>query len=221
MHPNYKQEEEAIKKIVKRNVKLTQENTEIDLIIYYKNHKTRNLIMKNNPRPNQNDLKKHHVVYYFSCPVGGTCPHTYVGKTTTKLSKRLSCHSQEGAIFNHFIQQHRRRPTREEMVNNTKIIHQASDDTRLSFMEALLIREHRPTLNTTNEIMLLPSHRNRVEVGNLDLPNLPNQAHEHDYEDLNINNQTLPPNQEVPDNAPGTPERRYTLRQRPQVNYRM
>ena len=82
MHHNYKQEQ-AIRKIIDKNVKPADENAKIDLIIYYKNSKTRHLIMKNNPRPHQDDLKAHHVVYHFKCPVGRICPHNCVGKTTT------------------------------------------------------------------------------------------------------------------------------------------
>ena len=215
MHQNYKQEEQAIRKIIDKNVKPADENAKIDLIIYYKNSKTRNLIMKNNPRPHQDDLKAHHVVYHFKCPVGGMCPHNYVGKTTTTLSKRLSCHAQEGAIFLHFSQCHGRRPTREELTNNTEILHRASDDRRLSFMEALLIREHKPSLNTTNEILLSPSHMNRVVIGNRTIQNPPDQGNldqtmEEGNDDTNqeINN--------TPENRDDNP---YNLRPRRQVDY--
>ena len=211
MHPNYKQEEQAMKNIIRRNVKPTADNTNVELIIYYKNNKTRTLIMKNNPRINHEKLKKHHVVYHFKCPVGGSCPHTYVGKTTNKLSKRLACHLQEGAIFNHFMTTHQRRPKREEVINNTDILYNAPDDCRLSFMEALLIRKHEPTLNTTNEVLLLPTLKNRIVIGNRsnnenDEPNVTPQP----VENLGLENSS---------NINTNPAR-YSLRPRNNINYR-
>ena len=106
MHTKYKEEEHAIKNIVQRHFTPTDPAKHLQLIIYYKNRKTSNLIMKNNPFPISDDLKKRMVVYYFKCPHEGGCPHTYVGMTTMRLSKRISCHGQEGAIFQHFTEKH-------------------------------------------------------------------------------------------------------------------
>ena len=63
--------------------------------------KTSNLVMKNNPRPDNDTLEKLMVVYQFKCPYEGGCPHTYIGMTTMRLAKRISCHCQEGDIFQH------------------------------------------------------------------------------------------------------------------------
>ena len=228
MHPNYKEEEKAMKNIIKRNVKPVEENAEIDFIIYYKNNKTRNLIMKNNPRPNYDDLKRHHVVYYFQCPVGGRCPHSYVGRTTTRLSKRLSCHLQEGAIFNHYEQEHGRRPNREEITSNTKILYQAPDDSRLSFMEALLIHENKPTLNTTNEVLLLPSLKNRIEVGRINafITSIRNNGNlaVPEEEDINIQEEEIINREEEQDsynnsNTDAAATHGYALRSRTRLNY--
>ncbi|XP_064115054.1 uncharacterized protein LOC135221159 [Macrobrachium nipponense] len=57
------------------------------------------------PRPRiisscRRPLKQTHVVYQHTCLVC-ECSGAYVGMTTMRLSKRLSCHAQEGAIKNH------------------------------------------------------------------------------------------------------------------------
>lgn len=215
MHSNYREEEKAMKNIIKRNVKPVEDNTEIDLVIYYKNNKTKNLIMKNNPRPINDEMKRHNVVYHFQCPVGGCCPHTYVGRTTTRLSKRLSCHLQEGAIFNHFMQEHGRRPSRNEVTGNTKILYNAPDVCRLSFMEALLIYVKKPTLNTTNEILLLPSLKNRIEVGRSNIQNNPIVLLENNDQIMNNNHENRP---NASSNITSTTTHPYILRSRTRHN---
>ena len=48
MNPNYKKEEKIIQNIAKGNVKTTDINSKLTLIIYYCNAKVNNLIMVNN-----------------------------------------------------------------------------------------------------------------------------------------------------------------------------
>ena len=48
MNGQYKKDEKVIKYIIKQNVKPTNENEKIDVVIYYKNLKTKKLIMNNN-----------------------------------------------------------------------------------------------------------------------------------------------------------------------------
>ena len=51
MNPKYQQNESAIQKIVKDNMKAVNSNDHLQLIIYYRSTKTRDLIMKNNLAP--------------------------------------------------------------------------------------------------------------------------------------------------------------------------
>jgi hypothetical protein len=47
MNDQYKKDENILKDIIKQNVKPNDINDELDIIIYYKNMKTKSLIMKN------------------------------------------------------------------------------------------------------------------------------------------------------------------------------
>ena len=63
------------------------------------------MLMKNSPRVDEDPLKKHGVVYRIICPEDG-CTHSYIGMTTTRLSKRLSVHLQEGNFHQHYTRTH-------------------------------------------------------------------------------------------------------------------
>ena len=49
MTPSYKVDERILKTILSRNIECTSTDTSLDLIVYYKNMKTSNPIMQNNP----------------------------------------------------------------------------------------------------------------------------------------------------------------------------
>ncbi|XP_066959032.1 uncharacterized protein [Macrobrachium rosenbergii] len=51
----YREDESSMKKIVMENITPTEDNKRINLVIYYKNHHTRDLVMKNNPSPPARD----------------------------------------------------------------------------------------------------------------------------------------------------------------------
>ena len=155
-HKNYKKDEEALHAIIKNHVSPRDESSRVQLNIYYKNKKSSQLLLRNNPAPPPSDMKKHNVVYLFRCQEV-RCSHSYIGMTTTRLSKRLSCHLQEGAIYKHFQQEHNKRLTRDIVVNSTKVLDSAPDHVRLRFLEALHILELKPTLNTAQEAFLLPT----------------------------------------------------------------
>ena len=50
MHKDYKKDEVIMRRIVSSNVAATDPDSEINLIIYYKNKKTSQMLMKNSPR---------------------------------------------------------------------------------------------------------------------------------------------------------------------------
>ena len=155
-HKNYKQDEDALHGIIKNHVSPTAEKSRIQLNIYYKNKKTSQLLLRNSPASPPSDIKKRNVVYLFKCPEV-RCPHSYIGMTTTRLSKRLSCHLQEGAIYKHFRQEHNKSITRDTIVSSTEILDIAPDHLRLRYLEALNILQLKPTLNTAQEPLLLPT----------------------------------------------------------------
>ncbi|XP_068201750.1 uncharacterized protein [Palaemon carinicauda] len=157
MYPNYLQDEKAMKEIIKNNVFPTEDTKKLDFIKYYQTTKTKSLIMRNNPAPPEQDfLKKTNIIYAYQCPFRG-CPGNYIGKTTMRLSKRISCHAQQGSIKNHALQRHNIHIYRADIVSNTKIIGGAPDRRCLRILETLLIQRDKPTLNTTKEMSLLPS----------------------------------------------------------------
>ena len=155
-HRDYKKDERAIRDIINSNVKPVNSNHSVKLIIYYKNRKSSNLILKNNPYPPVDTLRKRNVVYQFKCPVM-ECSHEYIGMTTMRLSKRISCHVQEGAIFLHYRNSHNCKPVRNDLIKSINIIDCNKDPKRLRYLEALHILQLKPSLNCTQEPLLLPT----------------------------------------------------------------
>ena len=102
-HVNYKRDEAALRDFINNDVNVTDPESKLNLIIYYRNKKTAQMIMKNSQRTDSNPLKKHGVVYRILCPVNG-CKHSYIGMTTTKLCKRLAVHLQEGNFYQNLVQ---------------------------------------------------------------------------------------------------------------------
>ena len=155
-HKKYREDEKVIKKIIQDNVTPTDPSAKVHLNIYYNDRKTSQILLKNNPSPPPEDMKRRNVVYQFTCPEVG-CSHSYIGLTTTKLTKRVSCHLQEGNIYKHFTQAHNKRPSRNNLIESTKILDSAQDPKRLKYLEALHILDKKPSLNVTQETLLLPT----------------------------------------------------------------
>ena len=82
--------------------------------------------------------------------------------TTTRLSKRLSVHLQEGNFHQHYTRAHGEL-LKTTLLQGTSIIDRDSDQRRLRLREALHILWLKPTLNVTQETLLLPTNiqRNR------------------------------------------------------------
>ena len=113
--------------------------------------------MKNNCCPELSDMQKSNVNYEFTCNSGNceTRNISYVGKTQTTLSRRLTMHLQnrESAIIDHYKKEHGKEPSRRDLVENTKIIGQYSDRMRLDISEALIIKRKGPILNRQDKGM--------------------------------------------------------------------
>jgi hypothetical protein len=149
MSQAYKTDERTLHSIIFNNVCCVQPNDQLQLVIYYKNRKTANLIMKNNPHVVSDDLRSTNVVYQYSCLLGdcGLQPTCYIGETVTTLSRRITGHLQSGAPKQHASDFHDTILTRDMMVNNTKVIYRAADPFRLKIAESLLIRKNNPVIN--------------------------------------------------------------------------
>ena len=154
MSKNYLHDEHAIKKIVRDNVKVKKCTDKLQVIVYYQNVKTCNLVMKNNlTRREIKPVSRCKAVYEFKCHMD-ECVRSnnfhgqrYLGHTVCTLSRRLTMHLQSGSIQEHFIQKHGRKITRQEIVENTCIRYIENDVHRLKILESLLIHFERPSLN--------------------------------------------------------------------------
>jgi len=106
------------------------------------------MIMKNNTQ-DENELKANNVVYIYKCS-HEDCKlrnSAYIGHTTTSLSRRLTCHLQNGAPRDHALEAHGIQLTRNELVTNTKILTRERCQQKLQVKEAVLIKEMTPSLN--------------------------------------------------------------------------
>ena len=146
-HNNYKLDEKIIEDIVDKNTKCTDDNKKIKIIFYYKNKKSANYVMKNNMSPPPTTLQQTNVVYKFKCPLPHSQVVEYVGLTSTTLSRRLTCHGQNGSILNHFEESHNCKPTRDQLTTNTSIVTKETDRYKLAIKEALVILNQKPLIN--------------------------------------------------------------------------
>ena len=125
-------------------------HSHVRLIIYYKNAKTKNLVMQNNIAAKRSGLQRTNVLYEFTC-LKEDCRllqnMKYIGETTTSLSRRLTMHLQNGAIRKHFIEKHQEPLTRSILESNTKILTEIRDHNRLAITEAIIIKERNPLIN--------------------------------------------------------------------------
>ncbi|XP_066982641.1 uncharacterized protein [Macrobrachium rosenbergii] len=149
-HSQYKEDERALKNIIRDNVAPTDSSKKIQLVTFYGSKMTCSLVMKNNPALPQDPMKRMNVIYRYTCPFRG-CPGTYIGMTSMRLSKRISCHAQEGTIFNHWKTAHNQRIHCSDIVGHFEIIDSAPDLLCLHILEALHIGKEKPSLNVTQE----------------------------------------------------------------------
>lgn len=101
-------------------------------------------------------------VYKFICPeMCQSLNENYIGHTTTTLRRRMLAHRNQGAIHQHCIDVHDRKPSLE----GTQVVHFG----RLLVADALRIAIQKPTLNIQQESdHILPSSRRRNARANRD-----------------------------------------------------
>ncbi len=162
MNEAYATDERVLRQIIRDNVQCCNTEDRLDLVIYYKNKKVSNLIMKNNLTQDNRTLKRTNVIYKFSCPMEDCVLQNnanYIGMTRTTLSRRLTMHLQSGNIKAHMRDEHNSNLTREMLINNTTIINHYPDFKRLHMSEAILIMEGSPAINVqmtpTSQILTL------------------------------------------------------------------
>ena len=137
---NYKIDERILTHKI-NNIICIQPHDTMQLVPYYKSNTITSLIIKNSQYPHS---QKKTLIYKFSC-THGNCEHqnnTYIGLTTTSLSRRLTMHLSSGAPKQHTFDTHKIKLDRATIVQNTSIIRSESDPYRLSILEALYIKNY-------------------------------------------------------------------------------
>ena len=151
MSPAYKNDERALKAIIRRNISVIDPREALKLIIYYQNPSTQSLVLRNNMSNDPSMLKKSNVVYHYTCKKGDCALHNnsgYIGHTTTTLSRRITMHLQQGGLKTHNDTHHQNdRLTREDITRNIRILQQESNRRRLHILEAVYIRKLEPSIN--------------------------------------------------------------------------
>ena len=111
-------------KNIKNNASCFSSDDQLHLITYYKRNTTTNLIIRNNQSPQTPAFKKNDLIYLFTCHDGDCELHnsTYIGQSTTTLSRRLTMHLATGGPKQHTFDSHKNTLNRETIVNNTKIL---------------------------------------------------------------------------------------------------
>ena len=145
----YKTDERVLKNIIKSNTTCIDPQDSLKVIIYYKNTYTSGLVSKNNQAPPVNQLQQTDLIYEYKCQIGD-CEHqnsSYIGLTTTTLSRRLTMHLQSGAPKKHTMDQHHLELTRAMLVDNTRIIAKETNFDKLCILEALYIQKNKPIIN--------------------------------------------------------------------------
>ena len=137
----------------KANMAPTENNT-VSMRIYYKSTQASSLVMRNN-LSKTNFLKSTNIVYRFTCPYEDCQPRDspvcYVGHTPTTLSRRLTYHKQNGELEKHVREKHGTGITREDLVENTRILHRETKTGRLRVLEAVYIHLLKPKLYIQRE----------------------------------------------------------------------
>ena len=119
------------------------------IITYYHYNTITKLITRNNQGPPTPPLKKTNFIYQYQC-LHGDCEHRnniYIRMSTTTLSWRLTMHFLSGSPKQHALANHNLPLTKEDLINNTKILLTEFNHNKLSITEALLIQKMQPSIN--------------------------------------------------------------------------
>ena len=154
MSENYKQDEKQLQDIFNKNVSPISNDSHVQLIIYYKSRKLKDLFIKNNVHSNKEFGDRHHCVYQYVCPRDGcNSAQSYIGHTTCSLTSRFRFHTQNSSsIKKHFKNVHAVDKIKTaELLQNVTILKTSATKRDLIFLEALLIKTNRPSMNSQVE----------------------------------------------------------------------
>ena len=119
----YKTDERILKEIVKNNTSCMDSTDHLQIITYYRSNTTTNAVTKNNQFPLTTTLKQTNFIYEYKCNKGDCelLNSSYIGMTTTTLSRRLTMHLSQGGPKNHAHTIHNSKLTRDDLVQNTSM----------------------------------------------------------------------------------------------------
>ena len=164
INEQYKKGQQIINDIISNNVKTTDHNKRMQIIIYYRNCKVTNLIMKNNMTRNNDKLSTSHVVYFltgvnfnndneilksywkleanevmrYNCPRGDSALQTF--RILNEILTWMNQHQQDGAILEHMSSHHDTATVSlDELSSNVKILKVIPDFKTLIKYEALTL----------------------------------------------------------------------------------
>ena len=172
----FKDECRTLRGIIQRGVTPKAPYQNVNLRIYSKPNLVASLVMKNSTAPDVSKEMWTNVVYKFTCAeeMCKSPSKTYIGHTTTTIRRRMLAHRNQGAIHQHFVDYHDKKPSLQELINNTQIVHRESRINRLMIAEAVSIAKQNPTLNVQQESdQVLPSSRRRNLRTREDRPTTP------------------------------------------------
>ena len=152
MSATYKADEKKLKELFESHVLPVSESDRVKLFIYYKQRKLHNMFIRNNEHRESELENRHHVVYEYTCNEEGChapLPPTYIGYTTCTLYERFGQHA---SVKKHLLESHGlTRVGRRKLLESVRVLRCEKDRRHLIMMEAMLIKENRPKLNSQEE----------------------------------------------------------------------
>ena len=143
MTKEYKRDESNLKRVIRNCSKATDDTRRIRLIIYYRNRKLGNLIIKNNPNKPKEDFN---VGYKHECSER-SCKETNTFNIGMKTVTIKEWFKQHASIKKHYATTHNRNITGSEIISNVSVLTREREKRDLLILEALLIKDHNPFIN--------------------------------------------------------------------------
>ena len=161
----YKMEKMKLRDVIEKYVQPSNKERTINLNIYYKNRKLKNILMKNNhEQPSEDNAR---VVYAFSWNETG-CNSSYIGYKIYRLRDRLLQHTYNGSIKDHFLMTHNKTINLQLLIDNTKVIERKPTKQELIINEALLIKDNKPAINVQSSnfsnVLRIFWHRSKIWI---------------------------------------------------------
>ena len=110
-------------------------------------------MIRNSPNNVMDSSLNAKVAYQFTCPEVecNVNQQSYIGYTTNTVKERVQQHFSKGAIHDHGFEVHNKRFSKDMILKSTKVIHKDRNVNNLRILEAIYIKEQRPSINLKDE----------------------------------------------------------------------